>query len=136
MLYSGKIMALWQGKSQRSKSGRRIRYHRSKRRFEVGREIYEATIGAHSVKIVRGRSNTTKFALKTDNVAYVIDPKTHKAAKADVLSVIDNPANMNYIRRNIITKGAIINTSLGQAQVTSRPGQTGSINAVLIEKQQ
>jgi len=127
-------MALWQGKSQRSKTGRRNRLHRGKKRFEIGREIYEATIGKHSVKLVKGRSNSTKFALKTTNVAYIIDPKTHKAAKADVISVIDNPANMNYIRRNIITKGAIINTSLGKAQVTSRPGQTGTVNAVLIEK--
>jgi small subunit ribosomal protein S8e len=35
-------------------------------------------------------------------------------------------------RRAIITKGAIIETSKGNARVTSRPGQCGIINAVLL----
>jgi len=134
LLYSGKNMALWQGSSQRSKTGRRIRFHRGKKRFEIGREIHEATIGKPSVKAINGRSNILKFAVKTTNVAHVVDPETHKATKTDILSVIDNPANINYIRRNIITKGAIINTSLGHARVTSRPGQSGVVNAVLLPK--
>ena len=40
---------------------------------------------------------------------------------------------MNYVRQNIITKGAVIMTDAGKARVTSRPGQSGSINAVLID---
>ncbi|MFB6184110.1 MAG: 30S ribosomal protein S8e, partial [Haloarculaceae archaeon] len=45
----------------------------------------------------------------------------------------ENPSNPNYARRNIITKGAIIETSEGRARVTSRPGQDGQVNAVLVE---
>jgi small subunit ribosomal protein S8e len=37
------------------------------------------------------------------------------------------------VRRNIVTKGAIIETDAGQARVVSRPGQDGQVNAVLLE---
>ncbi|HDN05822.1 MAG TPA: 30S ribosomal protein S8e, partial [Candidatus Bathyarchaeota archaeon] len=50
--------------------------------------------------------------------------------------VIRNPANVDYDRRGVITKGAIIETSLGLARVTSRPGQNGVINAVLISEKE
>jgi small subunit ribosomal protein S8e len=33
-----------------------------------------------------------------------------------------------------MNKGAIIETKLGKAKITSRPGQTGTINAVLVSK--
>ena len=45
----------------------------------------------------------------------------------------ENPANPNYVRRNLLTKGAIIKTELGNARILSRPGQDGTINAVLTE---
>jgi small subunit ribosomal protein S8e len=33
-----------------------------------------------------------------------------------------------------MNKGAIINTKIGKAKITSRPGQSGVINAVLLAK--
>ncbi|HHC19323.1 MAG TPA: 30S ribosomal protein S8e, partial [Euryarchaeota archaeon] len=36
----------------------------------------------------------------------------------------------------IITKGTIIETEVGLARVTSRPGQVGIINAVLIQSRE
>jgi len=47
--------------------------------------------------------------------------------------LIENKANKEFLRKRIITKGAIIETELGKAVVTSRPGQDGVINAKLIE---
>jgi small subunit ribosomal protein S8e len=129
-------MALWQGKSQRSKSGRRIRYARGKRRFEIGRETHLTTIGPTSIKKNRIRGNQQKFSAKTIDTAYVVNPETNKTQKTEIKSVIDNPANINYIRRNIITKGAVIETTLGKAKVTSRPGQVGMVNAVLLKKKE
>jgi len=35
---------------------------------------------------------------------------------------------------NVITKGAIVKTELGLVRVTSRPGQHGVVNGVLIEE--
>ena len=125
-------MALWQGNSRRNKSGRRIRYFRGKRKFEIGRESLLTTIGENRLKKVRTRGNNLKTRAKTIDIAYVIDQKSNKIKKTKIKSVIGNPANINYIRRNIINKGAIIETELGKARVTSRPGQTGFINAVLL----
>mgnify|MGYP001764684047 CR=1 FL=1 len=59
--------------------------------------------------------------------------KLSRAAVEEIENVVDNPSNVNYARRNIITKGAVIETSAGRARVTSRPGQTGQVNAVLLD---
>ena len=127
-------MALWQGIAKRSRTGRRIRYARGKRKFEIGRESHHTTIGVNSLKKVRTKGNNRKTRVKTSNIAYVLDPKTKKTTKTEISTVKENPANIHYVRRNIITKGAIIETKLGKAKVTSRPGQSGTINAVLLIK--
>ena len=127
-------MALWQGNSRRSKTGRRIRYARGKKKFEIGRERHLSIIGPTKLKKVRTKGSNRKMRAKTTNVAYVIDPKSNKTTKTEIISVVENTANIHYVRRNIMNKGAIIETKLGKAKITSRPGQTGTINAVLINK--
>jgi small subunit ribosomal protein S8e len=49
-------------------------------------------------------------------------------------TVTANPANKNFVRRNILTKGAVVATGGWQGKITSRPGQDGDVNAVLIEQ--
>ena len=132
VLLFGFSMALWQGNSKRGKTGRRLRYSRGKRKFEIGREAHLTTIGVTTIKKVRTKGNNRKSRAKTINIAYVVDPKTNKTTKTEILSVVENPANIHYIRRNIINKGAVIETKIGKARVTSRPGQAATINAVLI----
>ena len=127
-------MALWQGKAKRSKTGRRTRYNRGKRKFEIGREQHLTTIGTTSLKQVRTKGDNRKTRAKTIDVAYVIDPKDNKTTKTEIISVSENKANIHYVRRNIINKGSIIDTKLGKAKVTSRPGQCGTINAILLSK--
>jgi len=127
-------MALWQGQSRRSESGRRIRYARGKRKCEIGRENHLSTIGTPKKKIVRTMGHNQKVRALTTNYAYVVDPKTKKTTKTEITTVIENPANIHYVRRNIMNKGAIIQTKLGKARITSRPGQEGTINAVLIQE--
>ena len=127
-------MALWQGDSRRSKTGRRKSYARGKRKFEIGRESHLTTIGPVSTKKVRTRSKNTKIRVKASNIAYVLDPKNNKTTKAEITTVVENPANIHYVRRNIINKGAVIQTTIGKAKVTSRPGQSGVINAILLSK--
>ena len=125
-------MALWQGESKRSKTGRRLRYARGKRKFQIGRERHLTTIGPVALKKVRTKGNNRKTRAKTTNIAYVVDPKDNKTSKTEIVSVVENKANIHYVRRNIINKGSIIETKLGKAKVTSRPGQCGTINAVLL----
>ncbi|MEM3155906.1 MAG: 30S ribosomal protein S8e, partial [Nitrososphaerota archaeon] len=52
--------------------------------------------------------------------------------RTEILGVRSNPANSDFERRGVLTRGAIIETKLGDARVTSRPGSDGVINAVLI----
>jgi small subunit ribosomal protein S8e len=65
--------------------------------------------------------------------ANVTDPKSGKTKKVKILDVEENPANIDFSRRKIITRGAVINTEAGKAKVTSRPGQSGIVNAILIK---
>ena len=64
--------------------------------------------------------------------ANVVDKKNKTIKKVKILTVKSNPADPNYVQRNIINKGATISTEAGDAIVTSRPGQDGAINAVLL----
>ncbi|MBA3046588.1 MAG: 30S ribosomal protein S8e [Candidatus Thermoplasmatota archaeon] len=127
-------MALWQGRSKRKNTGGRYRPFRKKRAFEIAPESQFAVIREEThMKIYRTRGNNQKGRLMTVSVANVYDPKTGKAQKSRILSVRSNPANHNYVQRNILTKGAIVQTELGLAMVTSRPGQDSVVNAVLQE---
>jgi small subunit ribosomal protein S8e len=82
--------------------------------------------------VFNSRSKAKKIrALSIDKVT-VSDGE--KSITATIENVVSNAANLNYVRRNVITKGAIIDTSEGSARVTSRPGQTGQVSAVLVGK--
>lgn len=75
-----------------------------------------------------------KLSALASKYANVTDPATGKTEKTEINRVTKNPANVDYQRRGVITKGAILETPLGIARVTSRPGQHGVINAILIQK--
>jgi small subunit ribosomal protein S8e len=55
--------------------------------------------------------------------------------KLVIQTVLDNPANIDYNRRGVITKGVIVRTEKGLAKIVSRPGQDGVLNAVLVEEE-
>jgi len=122
----------WQGKSTRKFTSGRIISARSKRRFELGGDEANTLLGETIRKTERTLGGTEKVRLLREATAIVIDPQTKTAKKVKIETVSGNPANTHYVRRNIITKGAIIKTELGSARVTNRPGQEGSINAVLV----
>ncbi len=126
-------MAIWQGESVRKPSGGRRAIAHKKRKFEIGREPVLTTIGETKRKHVRSRAASSLVRVLKSREAVVSDPKTGKTVVATIKTVSGNPANVNYIRRNIITKGAVIETSAGRARVTSRPGRDGAINAVKVE---
>ena len=125
-------MAQWQGRSKRKLSGGRIRLHRKKRTFEIGREKQFTTVGHYKNAKIRTMGHNQKMRLINSEMANVMDPKTKKASRVKIITVVENSANPFYVRRNILNKGAIIDTELGKARVTSRPGQQGLVNAILI----
>jgi small subunit ribosomal protein S8e len=102
-----------------------------KRRYEKGSFPTETTLGELKQKTSRTRGNNTKRRLQHTNQANVSDPSSGKTQKVEIQRVIRNPANVDYDRRGVITKGTIIETPLGTARVTSRPGQDGLVNAIL-----
>ncbi len=115
-----------------SGSGKRKNRTRDKRRSEMGGYFAASKVGSEQVvKKVRARGGTTRGALRNVAFANVLTKQGYKKAK--VTGVIESKDNRNFARLGIITKGAMINTELGKARVTNRPGQEGSINATLIE---
>lgn len=123
----------WQGKSRKKETGGKRKLARKKRRYELGREKTTPVIGAERHKRVRIRGDNQRIRVMASNVANITDPETHETERAEIQDVLENPANPHYVRRNILTKGAIIQTDKGKARITSRPGQDGCINAVLLK---
>lgn len=126
-------MALWQGHGVRRSTGGRIRSARKKLRTEIGSEEILAPMGPEKRQLVRTTGGHTKARILSTNVVNVTDPETGKCQRIEFTTVTENPANPHYVRRNIITRGAVVVTKLGKARVTSRPGQDGVANAILVK---
>ncbi len=123
----------WQGNSIRRSSGGRLKHSKGKRKYEMGGEPTLTHLGETRKKRVQGFGGNTKIRLLRSTYANVTDPSTGKTSKTTIETVESNAANRNYVRRNIVTKGAILGTAMGKAKVTNRPSQNGLINAVLLE---
>jgi len=126
-------MSQYHGRDLKKPSGGKIRPHRKKRKYERGRSPVETLPAEEESRIIkRVRGGNKKVSLKYAAYANVLDPVTNKVYKLKILRVRGNPASIDYSRRGVITKGAIIETEKGVAKVTSRPGQDGVVNAVLL----
>ncbi len=125
-------MTIFQGKGRKKSTGGKLTQSRSKRRYELGREPTMTRIGGTSRKVQRGLGGNTKAILMLASEANVYDPKAKTTAKSKIVTVKANPANPHYVQRNILNKGTVIQTEAGEARITSRPGQDGVINAVLL----
>jgi small subunit ribosomal protein S8e len=106
---------------------------RGRRKYEIDRYPNEAVVGPSQTVVRRTRGKNIKIAFKTAEFANIIDRESKKVTKSKILSVIKNPANKDYERRGVISKGANIETENGTAVVVSRPGQNGVVNAVLVK---
>ncbi len=124
-------MAISKARSRRKVSGGRYSSYRKKKSYDLGRESAFTKVAKRKTRKIKMRSGNVKIILLSCDVANVFDGKNYKKVK--IQTIIENPANRHFVRRNILTKGAIIQTEIGKARVTSRPGQEGSINAVLIK---
>ena len=125
-------MVITHSRGKRKKSGSRYKDYRKKRLNEMGRLPALTKIGKKKVRMIRAKGSNMKQRLLDAETANLLDPKANKYEQVKIKAVADNPANRHFVRRNIITQGSIIETVKGKARVTSRPGQDGVINAVLI----
>lgn len=127
-------MATWHLRSKRTKTGKKLSKLRKKRRMDKGTQFLETKVGERKAKHKRVRGGSIKVKLKSIDVANLSDPKTGKVTKSKILSTTENSANPHYVRRNVLTKGAVIKTEAGLARINSRPGQHGAISAVLVKE--
>ena len=131
-------MAKWHGISRRKPSGGRLKRpsrYRGKRKTEISSENQFAFVGEKDArKLYRktaGSQTVRVLSIKNINVN---KPKEGKTVRAQITNVIRNDADTNYVRRNIVTKGAIVETDVGQVRITSRPGMHGVVSGILLEE--
>ena len=126
-------MVIVQSKSRRKPSGARYKSKIIKKRQHlIGRMPAMTKVGPVKIQNIRTRSGGKKLRLLNVDKVNLFDPKSKKFSVETIKSVVESPADKNFVRRNIMTKGTIIATSKGNAKVTNRPGQDGIISAVLI----
>ncbi|MFA5142218.1 MAG: 30S ribosomal protein S8e [Candidatus Woesearchaeota archaeon] len=103
-----------------------------KKKCYLGRSPSLIKLEEVHVKRIRTLGGNQKMRMLSADIMNVVDPKTKTPKKVKITSILENPANRHYVRRNIITKGTIVQTEAGKAKITNRPGQEGTINGVLI----
>jgi len=113
-------------------TGGRKKELRSKRLYERANAPTLPMVGEKEVESIRQKGGSRKTHILTIDTANVFDPKAKTYSKAAIKVVTESESNRHYVRRNILTKGTIIDTEKGKAKITNRPGQEGQVNAILI----
>ena len=124
-------MVIIQKRSQRKPSGARYKNTMSKRLNQKGGSPALTGIGVKKVTAQRVKGGQHKNSVLHIDVVNVYDGKKNVQAKVEAVS--ENTANRHFVRRNILTKGSIVTTSIGKVKITNRPGQEGTLNGVKVE---
>ena len=111
--------------------GKKTRANKKRKRL-MGREAAHTTIGEKKVRKVKTKGGSAKNKLSATKEANVVIGG--KSVKCEISSVDETPSNKDFVRRSIITKGAVLTVKDPEgkelkATVTSRPGQDGVVNA-------
>jgi len=117
---------------KRKLTGGKRRPFRGRKASEADDYAFETAVGETVSSPKRTRGGKLNFGLRYANKANIYDPATSKTVRTDIVRVTANPANREYERRGVITRGATIETKLGKAKVTSKPSDDGVVNGVLI----
>ena len=107
---------------------------RKKKKSELGadpRNPKLADSGEEERKQLRKVGGSKKTALV--KALYANISVKGKTKKVKITMVLDNPANKDFRRENILSLGGVVETEMGKARITSRPSQDGVVNAVLLE---
>jgi small subunit ribosomal protein S8e len=116
--------------AKRKATGGTSRPSRGRAAYERDGYAIEPIVGETARRPSRRRGGRVSMGVVFSDVANVSDSKG-KTTKSKILRVKKSPANRDYERRGVITKGAVIETEAGEAVVTSRPTDDGVVNAVL-----
>lgn len=118
---------------KRRPTGGRSKPSRGRRAYEKDGYAIEPLVGPVSRRAIYRRGGHVTAGVIFADFANVSDA-SGKASKSKILRVKKSPANRDYERRGVITKGAVLETEVGEAVVTSRPTADGVVNAVLTSK--
>jgi len=105
---------------------------RIRRKYEIDRFPNEPVNDAQITVTRKVRGKNTKTALKAIDFVNLATGDS-KVKKTKIIKVLENATNNDYKRRGIISKGAILETQEGKCRVVSRPGQSGTVNAILVK---
>ncbi|MEM2874135.1 MAG: 30S ribosomal protein S8e [Candidatus Nanoarchaeia archaeon] len=125
-------MTIWKARRQGKKlTGGKYWPYRKKRLSELGADPLLPKVGklVTRKKRLRGGEKISQI-VTTDTANLLIDGKYKKSK---IKFVRENSANRHFVRMNVLTKGAIIETEDGLAKVTSRPSRDGTVNAILVK---
>ncbi len=105
-----------------------------KRKAHCGGIFTETQIGDKKIKKVNSKGGASKEKLVTSKSINVV--LEGNPVVCEIIGLEENPANRDYTRRKIITKGALLSVKTPdgkdiKVKVTSRPGQDGVLNAMI-----
>ncbi len=126
-------MARSQKRSKRKYTGKKYKHFRKKRKRELLRAPINTVIGLpEKKKQQRVMGGNFKLKLFASSHINVTDQTTNKTSKVKILKFESNEASKDLNRRHVLTRGAVVETELGKVKITSRPGQNGLLNGILI----
>ena len=126
-------MGITQHRSKKKPTGARYTCKFPKRLHQKGNLPTNTRIGKMDARNSRVIGGGSKAKLLFADKVNLFDPGSRKHSVESIKTVLESPANRNYVRRNILTRGTIVETSKGRARITGRPGQEGMVNAVLMK---
>lgn len=127
-------MSFYQGNDLRKPTGGLKGKHRKRRKHELGSPPTKTVLAnEEEKKIERTLGGNAKTKLK--KATYInVALSDGTAKRVRILDVVETPENPQNARSKIISKGSVVKTELGLVKVTSRPGQDGVLNGVLLQK--
>ncbi|MEM1634896.1 MAG: 30S ribosomal protein S8e [Thermosphaera sp.] len=128
-------MSFYQGNDLRKPTGGVKGVHKGKRKYELGSPPTSTVLAdKEEIKIVRTRGGSRKVRVKKALYVNVYLPEEKSCRKVKIMSVVETPSNPQNARFQIISKGTVVKTELGLVKITSRPGQDGVLNGVLLKR--
>jgi len=114
-----------------SGTGGRRRKFQDKKTAHMGGVFAATKVADKDLKVnVRGRGGSLGIKIKKASRVSVV-MKDGKMKVVGIKRVVESH-NPEFVRMNIITKGAVLETEIGKVKVTNRVGQDGVVNGVAV----
>lgn len=114
-----------------SGTGGKSRKYRDKSLAHVGGKFAATKVSEKDVRVNR-RKRGGSSALKLKKAGLINITTKEGTKKEQIIRVIESH-NPEFIRQNVITRGAVVETKIGKVKITNRPGRDGIVNGVLLK---